>query len=877
MVAMSQWAGGPAVSPTLAHRAVSRPQLEARLDDVAPGGLALLSASAGSGKSVLVLQWMEHRPDMRVALLGLTRRHDDAATLTRDLVEAIRAAAPEVDPAMERVATAVGGPLGDDLVDLLTECLAALDEGLVLVIEDLHVLTNRAVLEDLGRLTARLPGTTRMVATTRSDPPWRLQRHRLAGTLREIRSAELAFEGAQAKALLEAVAQRELADDVVSSLVDHTDGWAVGLQLAGISLRTATDPAEFVSSFAGSDRLVAEYLLDEVIERQEPEVQSFLLRTSVLERLSPGLCDAVTGEGNGSRMLDELFRRSMFLIPLDPGGTTFRYHHLFGEVLRYRLAIEGPDQARALHRRAARWMLTNGHEEQGIEHLIQAGDTDEAVRVIGTMGHRLFERGESSTLVRWLTALTAPGLGGATEAMLNLLAAQFGADEAEAATETYRRILRRPDLTEGERIVAHTLYTLQVFRGLAPESILDLVEEVRGGLTQLGPDDIPNFFGIGDFEAVRAISEHSAGLAHFFLGDLERAAATLERIRTSSRLAYPLWRIYLLASLSLVRAWQGHATDALAIARTAIEAADKLGVSHHQGSVLAHLAVSFVHLDRVDLDAAERSIAQSNLRILARPESRAYFDLQSALEAWMVALREGPTEALELLRAPSATGTEAPVLREGRRAFRMRLLIGVGHVAAAQAVLDEVTGTSALPSARVDLALARGDVREARVALDAWSPPADDLREAIRHELRTFAVLDAEGDGRGARAALERAVAAARGDRLRWVFLEVPSSIQALRRRPLPDSAWLTSEALWTAAAALNPRVGAQDSLAEPLSQRELDVLGYLPGRMRNQEIAADMFVSVNTVKTHLANIYRKLGVTERDEAVRRATQLGLI
>ncbi|KAB7743256.1 hypothetical protein GA707_14190 [Nostocoides sp. F2B08] len=859
------------------HEEVRRPRLEARLDAVAPGGLALLSASAGSGKSVLVHQWFSYRPRLRVAVLALTPRHDDVVRLRRGLLGSIRAAAPEVDEALDALAAGVGASLGEDVVEMLAERLTTLDRDLVLVLEDLHVLSNRAVLADLGRLAAVLPATTRMVATTRIDPPWRLQRLRLAGRLTEIRSADLAFESNEAKGLLESVAQRELSDDVVTALVDRTDGWAVGLQLAAISLRTAADPEAFVSSFAGSDRLVAEYLLDEVIDRTEPEVQRFLLTTCVLDHLNADLCDAVTGAGNARQMLDELYRRSMFLVPLDPSGRTFRYHHLFAEVLRYRLGSEGPDHVKELNRRAATWLIEHGEDERGIEHLIRAHENDEAVRLISTMGHRLFERGESATLVRWLTVLNAHDPGGSAEAMLGLLAAQFGADEAEAAMETYRRILRRSELTEGERIAAHTLYSAQVFRGMAPEAILELTDEVRRGLERIEPSDVPDFLGVGGFESVRAINEHAAGLAHFFRGDLGQAAATLDALRKMSSLVYPLWRIYLLGSLALVRAWQGHASDALGIARTAIDAAEQFGVPHHQGTVLAHLAVSFAHLDRVDIDAAERSIVQSRHRVISRPGSQVYFDLHGALDAWMTALTEGPTRALELLREPSATGTEAPVLREGRRTFRMRLLIGVRNVSGAQAVLDEAPETSALPSARVDLHLARGDVRAARAVVDGWVPPDGDLREAVRHELRTFAVLDAEGDSRGARASLERAVAAARGDRLRWVFLEVPASLQALRRRPLPDSAWLTSEALWAAASALNPRLGAQDGLAEPLSHRELDVLAYLPGRMRNQEIAADMFVSVNTVKTHVASIYRKLGVTERDDAVKRATQLGLL
>jgi LuxR family maltose regulon positive regulatory protein len=859
------------------HEEVRRPQLEARLDGVGPGGLALLSASAGSGKSVLVRQWLDHRPALRTAVLGLTNRHDDAVTLVRALIGAIRSAAPEVAPVLEGKTAAGGASLGDDLVDSILEGFSVLDTDLVLVLEDLHVLSNRAVLADLGRLAAQLPATTRVVATSRLDPPWRLQRLRLAGRLTEIRSADLAFDVDEAKALLENVARRGLSDEIVRALVERTDGWAVGLQLAAISLRTTPEPETFVASFAGSDRLVAEYLLDEVIDQQEPEVQRFLLQTCVLDRMTADLCDAVTGVGNARLMLDELYRRSMFLIPLDAAATTFRYHHLFAEVLRYRLGIEGGGQVSELNRRAAQWLIKHGEEERGIGHLIQAQENDEAVRVIATMGHRLFERGESATLVRWLTLLNARDPGGSVDAMINLLAAQFGADEADAATETYRRIMRRPDLSDGERIVAQTLYSLQVWRGLAPETIVELTDEVREALPRLGPDEIVDFLGLGGRESLRVMNEHSAALAHFFLGDLERAAAILEHSRTLSGVAYPLWRIYLLGSLALVRAWQGHATDAMGIAQTAVDAAEAFGVSHHQASVCAHLALAFVHLDRVELEAGEASLAQARPRILARPASRAYFDLHSALEAWLSALGQGPDPALELLRAPSATGTEALVLREGRRTFRIRLLIGTGNVAGAQALLDGAPETPALPSARVDVLLARGDVREARAALDAWTPPTDDLRETVRRHLRSFAVLEAEGDARAGRASLERAVAAARGDRLRWPFLEVPASLQALRRRPLPDSSWLTSEALWGAAAALHPRIGAQDTLAEPLSQRELDVLAYLPGRMRNQEIAADLFVSVNTVKTHVASIYRKLGVTERDDAVKRATQLGLI
>jgi LuxR family transcriptional regulator, maltose regulon positive regulatory protein len=857
---------------------VPRPGLEGRLDRVTAGGLGLLVASAGSGKSVLVRQWSAARPDLRIAALGLTARHDDPVALAGDLVAAIRSVAPGVDPVLDRLVRTGGAGLGPSLVDGLLESLAELTDDLVVVVEDVHVLSNRSVLADLGRLLTALPDTTRAVVTTRRDVPWPLHRPRLSDKVVEIRSADLAFRGGEARALLESVSRRDLTDDLVTRLVDRTDGWAVGLQLAAISLRTAPDPQAFVESFAGSDHLVAEYLLDEVIEHQEPDVRRFLLQTAVLDRLTVELCNAVTGDDNGSAMLDTLYRRSMFLIPLDVAGTIFRYHHLFAEVLRYRLAVEAPGDAEVLHRRAAGWLLKHGYEAEAIGHLLDAGDPREAFQAISKVGHRLYERGESATLVRWLSAVDAqlPDSDAAVE--VNLLAAQFGSDDADAASETYRRILRRPGLTPGERAAAQTLHTAQVFRGLPPETVLQVGDEVRSSLAQLGPDDeVIDFLGIGGRDSIEVMNEHDTAFAHFLNGDLDRAVTVLERVRTLPGMSYPMWRVYVGSSLALVRAWQGHGTEASGLARSAVETARSIGAGHHHATTPAHLALAMVHLDRAEVEAASGSLDDARIQILRRPASAVYADLYAAGQAWLTALRDGPLEALTLLREPAPSGTESTLLREARRALTMRLLIGAGNLAGARVLMEGAPASPVTTPAAIDLALSRSDTAGARSMLETWRPPANDLRGHVRRLLRSFSVLDAEGDHRGAEVSLADAVAAARGDRLRWPFLEVPASLQAMRRGGIADASWLMSNALWALALRLHPRILAQDSLVEPLSERELDVLAYLPGRLRNQEIAADMFVSVNTVKTHLASIYRKLGVTERNQAIERATELGLL
>ncbi len=717
----------------LPRKVVPRPDLENRLDDVRQGGLAMIVASAGSGKSVLVRQWISGRPHLRVGSLSLTLRHADPALLARDLVAALRPVLPLLFEGMDERLPPDEARLGADFVDALLGGIAATDGDVVLVLEDAHVLSGHAVLDDLGQLVLALPDNARAVVTTRRDLPWQLHHLRLDDKVVELRGADLAFRDDEARALVENVSQRELTADLIRRVVSRTDGWAVGLQLAAISLRTAPDPDAFVESFAGSDRLVVEYLLDEVIERQDPETRRFLLHTSVLGWLSAEYCDAVTGAGNGHRMLVDLYRQSMFLIP-DPSGESYRYHHLFAEALRYRLQIEDPDAVFALQQRAARWLIRHGREEEAVAHLLVAGDAPGALRVIGTVGHRLFEAREALTLVRWLgaaEALAGEGLSAGVE--VNLLAAQMGADATTAAMETYRRLMRRGDLTLGERTAANALYSLLVFRGLPTEAVEQVTNQVREAVPHLAQDDVVDFLGIGGRDSVEAVARYTAAMAHFFAGDVERAATELEDARTLPGMTYPLWHVYVLGSFALIRAWQGRCTEALGLARSSIDEAESFGVSGHHASAHAHLALAWVHLDRMELDAAERDLGQARLRLQGREASTTYFDLLSAAQARLVAAQEGPLAALALLDTPSVSSSEATVLREVRRALRVRMNLGAGDVAGARALLDAASGgphenggRPGLAAVRVDLSLAAGDLAGARIALDDWQPPAED-------------------------------------------------------------------------------------------------------------------------------------------------------
>jgi LuxR family maltose regulon positive regulatory protein len=864
---------------------VPREDLEQRLDGLRAGGLALLVASAGSGKSVLVGHWWSTRPALRVAALTLTPRHADAVVLARDLVDSLRTVAPGIDPALGDLVMRDGSTLGDPLVDGLLQALEALPDDIVVVLEDIHVLTNPALVHDVGQVVTRLPGTARAVVTTRRDLSWPVHRLRLAGRLVEVRGADMAFTVGDARTLVEGVSGRVVATPDLATLLERTDGWAVGLQLAAISLRQVPDVSAFVRSFAGSDRLVAEYLLEEVVEQQDADLRRFMFETSVLDWLSVEVCDAVTGTGNARTMLSELDARSMFLIPLDRSGERFRYHHLFSDLLRYRLRVEDPTAASELNRKAARWLLDAGREEEAIDHLLAAGDLAEAFDVISEIGHRLYERGESATLVSWLSSIEAASTEVPVAAQVSLLAAQVALDRVGTAADTYRRIVRRPELTPGARTAANALYSNLVFRDLAPETVLAITDEVRIAIPQLRSDEVVDFLGIGGVDSAQTMAEYAAAGAHFLMGDLARSAAGLIHVLNLPGVRYPVWKVYVLGSLALVKAWTGHCTEALRLADAANAFARDFQIAHHPAATHANLAAALAHLDRGEIDAAAHSLRQSRAQVDCRPASVTSLDIQQALEVRLAAVTAGPDQALELLRSPDARVTDAPVLVRDRLALQARLLIGAGYLAEARSILagSEVMTQFAscrndlaqLAPCQIDMALAAGDVVQARSILDAWTPHTDDLRGQVQRLLRCFVVLDAEGKPDAADAALEEAVANAHGDNLHWPFLEVPTALRALQHRGQGSA--LASDALWSLAVRLEPRLRAQRGLIAPLTGRELEVLTYLPGRMKNREIATNLYVTSNTLKTHLSSIYRKLGATERDQAIARATELGLI
>ena len=617
---------------------------------------------------------------------------------------------------------------------------------------------------------------------------------------------------------------RALTAAQVAALLGRTDGWAVGLQLAAISLREAADVTGFVDTFAGSHRHVAEYLLEEVLYRQEADVRRFLLQTSVLDWLSADLCDAITGASDARAMLTMLDARSLFLIPLDPTGEQFRYHRLFADLLRYRLQVESPGEVADLHHRAADWLVNHGRSEEAVSHLLAAGDSQGALDVISAVGHLVYERGESATLVAWLTAVESGHHDVPATVQVNLLAAQVAQDELGVAADTYRRLTRRTDLTLGERTAANALYAVLAFRDLPPDAVERAAAQVRDAVPRLGPGEVVDFLGVGGRDAALVMAEFSAAGSRFLSGDAVGASAALEKVLTLPGVGYPVYKVYVVGLLALTRAWLGHSAEAFRLADVATGTAEVAGILEHPACVHAHLAAALAHLDRAELTQAGERLERSRPLLIRRVASVTYFDLQQALEILLVAATDGPDEARAALAAPTGAGQEAVVLHRAKHALQARLLLGTNHVAEARTLLGPDRGEAHLAGPRIELALANGDTAGARACLDAWSPHADDLRNQVRHRLATFAVLMAEGRRELAARSLGEAVALAHDDLLLWPFLEVPAALQVLRREGDRDGAF-TDDALWELATRLHPRLAAQTALVQHLTERELEVL----------------------------------------------------
>jgi len=876
---------------------VPRPRLVAALSQGVARGRVLVCAPAGSGKTAMLADWARDagRP---VAWLALDAGDSDPARFWRYAVAALDQARPGL---AARVRPLLGPPPPSSLDGLVTavinELAARPDDGeLLLVLDDYHLVDSGPVHESVAFLLANLPATLGVVISSRADPPLPLARLRARGQLAELRAAELRFTPEEAAALLAEAAAPGLPGPAVAALTARTEGWATGLRLAALSLRGQADPAGFVAAFSGSHRFVLDYLADEVLDGQTDQVRTFLLETSVLERLSGELCDAVTGRSGSQAMLTDIERGGLFLVPLDQVRGWWRYHHLFADLLRVRLRAERPDRALALHRAAAAWCDEHDLADDAVRHALAAQDAAWAARLVERNVEILLGRGEGATLRRWLSALPAESLrdrprlylaqayGAAMGFQLDALEALL--DDAERAFATGGDEPFEPPGGPAASVLANVPAAIALLRAVLARlrGDADLAAGFnRAALARLDDDDW----------LMRSFVRWNQAVADWQSGRLAPAERGFTEVLAERRGADAFFAGFLAMragyDLGEVQRAQGNLDAALATYQQALEAADETSAG------MAHVGLAQIRYERNELAAALDHATQgialcrqlafttplgTGLAMLARIR-QAQGDPAGALAAI--------DEASRLELSPQVIALLAPV--------RARLLLAQGDVPAA-ARWAKTAGLS--PDDEPDYPREAEHLVLARVLLAQHdSGPAlallRRLLDAAVGQERTASIIEiqalralalaAHGDHAAALGALTEAVTLARRPGYVRVFADEGAPMHALLSAVPPDGmdpGYLDTlrHACGQAAVAPQRRRAAAvpaPGLAEPLTDRELEVLRLIAAGRSNQRIAHELVVALDTVKKHVTHVLGKLDAANRTEAAARARELGLI
>jgi LuxR family maltose regulon positive regulatory protein len=846
------------------------------LDAVVDHSITLIVAPAGSGKSVLLAQWAGTHPEFHYVWLEILPGDDDPVRFRRRLLNGLA----EIDPGfvgLSPLTSVAGKGLGDAFLDDLAIQMTELPE-VIIVLDDLHHLSNAALVGDLARLSELLPDNVHLVLSSRADLPiaWSRQRMRLDVT--EIRQIDLAFDDSDSAELLERITGQSFSTDSVTALVHRTEGWAAGLQMAGMTLRLHDDPDDFVAQFSGTDRLIADYLSEEVLQAQSRDRRRLLLQMSVPDEMSADLIGFLTGTPNVQRILEELERESMFLVPLDSGREWYRFHHLFRDLLRFRLRAEDPALESQLLHKAADWHFDHGSTDAAIECLLSARDWDAALALILGRGSEVFERGEMSTAIRWLSII--PEFVRADQQQVNLFLGLLQGTEGQAvaAEDTLRRVRTHPSATAGEAACAQVfLASLAQFRANHQMSI-DMAEEALAMLNVLGDEPMPAVMNLGDVDSLRTMALGAGGRAYFLAGHLGEARDWLRTALDSAGATYSIWRVSGLGSLALVEAWSGNVERAESLAGEALAVAQSVGILAHTSAADAYLAITLAALERGEPRRAALSLHEGTVR--AEANRRSQVSWVAHLELALLRAAEGDLEqsAAVLSDPHRPAGPPPPVVDERLRALELQLLRLRGYIADA-ARTSERGGVDSgiLRFERVAVALSNEQPDRARKLMESvpFGIETGNPAAHLRAELELAWLASADGSAEAAQLHILQALAIGGQHSLVEIFVKAGPVILKLVAGARSDRTPFRELVLQRSRALSSPLPG--DELVDPLTDRELEILSYLPSRFTNSEMAQRCYVSVNTIKTHMTHIYRKLNVANRNSAIRRAQEIGLL
>src|SRR4051812_11295695 len=857
---------------SVARSLLGRDELVQMLDRAVARRVTVISAPAGSGKTSLLRAWAEQSAGpRRVAFVTVDRDEQHAERFWSSVGRAVRGSAGS------------GGP---ELVDEVASEIAGQIQPVVLIIDDLHELKSAEALAQLEHLLAVLPTPARLVLSSRRDPPIRLHRLRLADEVSEIRAGDLRFSEGETRELL-ATSGIGLSGAGAFALHQRTEGWAAGLRLAVIALSGHPDPERFVAEFSGTDRAIGEYLMAEMLERQPSDVQSMLLRTSLVDRMNGELADLLAGRSGSEQMLLELEEANAFVVSLDAQRSWFRYHQLLADFLRLELRRTLADEVPDLHRRAAQWFADHGEVVDAVRHRLAAGDWTDAARLVADHSFRWVLDGQAGTIDAVLQAFPEGASADHPDLALAHAASELNHGRLEEAAAQLAlaesHVPSAPPARLGRLAVA--IASLRLALARRSGQLSEVIEQVNV-LDASIADESSEPLTMGS--ELRAVALLNLGIVETWSRRFDDAERHLSE---GAALAQAIGRPYLEVAC---RAHQGFPTSLVSLAsarergRQAVALAERYGLGERPILAPALGAVAFWAIWMGEFDEGESALRRAWEVAEPRIDPAATV-LLHMVTGQLHAARGQHQAALEAF----AAGAQAQSLLTGVHVFATPV---VGWLAATQARLgmpdearETLTGFSAEPgrmgfihNARAVISIAEGDPATALDALRdvlANTPrlgPAFTLVEA--HLLAGIAHLSL-GDRNAAAGAAEAALAAAEPDRLIFPFAltEAAELLDALPRHATAHGALLADivDVLQGTRAPSTDR----ERLAQPeeLSPSELRVLRYLPTNLTRPEIARELYVSINTVNTHIRNIYAKLDARSRSAAVERARQLRLL
>jgi LuxR family maltose regulon positive regulatory protein len=839
--------------------------------------LTLISGPPGAGKTALLGSWIgAGRAPGPVAWLSLDSSDGDRRRFWRAVLEALTRAGGG-----KAIAELASHPRAraDALVTALTTALAERKGPIVLVLDDFHEVAD-AVHADVDHLLHRPPPALRLVIATRADPPLRLGRLRVRDQLTELREPDLAMTLDETGQML-AAAGVTMGESHVRRLWERTEGWAGALRLASLPLRDHPDPGAFVDDFAGDDRAISDYLISEVMSHMSTADRDSLMQTSIVTVVCGRLADALTGRQDGHRHLAELARGGLLLAPLDRRGEWYRYHALFRELLRAELRSEAAALPCELHRRAAVWLAANGDDAAGLMHAVEGEAWDLAARLAGERWVDLLLRGEV----------------GALGPLIDRLPPRWAAEDPEVALAVASALLDRGDHAETARLLVDAeaaadrvpaerlrrfMVSLNALQLHAARLRGDLAAALETGreLSRSGELDA----GVVDAD-LRALALVNLGIAELWTGELDGAEHHLERARGAAGEAGHDWVVLIaVAHLAALAGTRHDYPRSARLAREAIALAERRGWQRTwpAGAAFLALAGALFLWDRIDEAAETVEYAREALGGTQERPLRAGLAL---MRSGVLADRGEPEAALAVIEAGVEELGDFPLLPAIRDHFVIReamLRAQLGDREQAARLMNGGAGPATLGNAVViaQIQLADGDTEIARETLAPWSGKRTETVEGVQAWVVEALAHEAVSDHDAAGEALESALDLAEPGGLRWALIQFGRPLQPLLARQLRRGTAhrsLVGELLEALDGSDGRSRGGAPLMVEPLSPREQAVLRYLPTMMSNQEIASELFVSVNTVKTHLKAIYRKLDVADRREAVRRARRLELL